>query len=65
MEKTRTEYRAVLNWMKDISQELDPDTCKQMERFKKVIILRLRSLILLFLFASFDLGWNYPLLIIG
>ncbi|XP_065211890.1 islet cell autoantigen 1 isoform X2 [Planococcus citri] len=36
MEKTRTEYRAVLNWMKDISQELDPDTYKQMERFKKV-----------------------------
>lgn len=36
MEKSRTEYRAALNWMKDISQELDPDTCKHMERFKRV-----------------------------
>lgn len=36
MEKARTEYRAALNWMKDISQELDPDTFKQLEKFKKV-----------------------------
>lgn len=36
MERTRTEYRAALNWLKDISQELDPDTYKHMERFKKV-----------------------------
>lgn len=36
MERSRTEYRAALNWMKDISQELDPDTYKHMERFKKV-----------------------------
>lgn len=36
MERARTEYRASLNWMKDISQELDPDTYKQLERFKKV-----------------------------
>ncbi|KAK7585859.1 hypothetical protein V9T40_000038 [Parthenolecanium corni] len=35
MERTRTEYRAALNWLKDISSELDPDTYKHMERFKK------------------------------
>jgi hypothetical protein len=37
MEKVRTEYRASLNWMKNVSQELDPDTYKQLERFRKVI----------------------------
>ncbi|XP_063788313.1 islet cell autoantigen 1-like protein [Pseudophryne corroboree] len=36
MEKARTEYRGALLWMKDVSQELDPDTCKQMEKFRKV-----------------------------
>nr|XP_034177585.1 islet cell autoantigen 1 isoform X1 [Osmia lignaria] len=36
MEKSRTEYRAALSWMKNISQELDPDTSKQLERFRKV-----------------------------
>ncbi|XP_020294965.1 islet cell autoantigen 1 isoform X3 [Pseudomyrmex gracilis] len=36
MEKARTEYRAALSWMKNISQDLDPDTSKQVERFKKV-----------------------------
>ncbi|XP_047351945.1 islet cell autoantigen 1 isoform X1 [Vespa velutina] len=36
MEKARTEYRAALSWMKNISQELDPDTSKQLERFRKV-----------------------------
>ena len=36
MEKARTEYRAALSWMKNISQELDPDTFKQLEKFKKV-----------------------------
>ncbi|XKL63104.1 hypothetical protein PGB90_005468 [Kerria lacca] len=36
MERSRTEYRAALNWLKDISQELDPDMYKHMERFKKV-----------------------------
>lgn len=38
MEKARTEYRAALSWMKNISQELDPDTSKQLERFRKVQI---------------------------
>uniref|UniRef100_A0A0A9W563 Islet cell autoantigen 1 n=1 Tax=Lygus hesperus TaxID=30085 RepID=A0A0A9W563_LYGHE len=36
MERARTEYRASLSWMKDVSQELDPDTYKQMEKFRKV-----------------------------
>ncbi|XP_048343037.1 islet cell autoantigen 1-like protein isoform X2 [Sphaerodactylus townsendi] len=38
MEQARTEYRGALLWMKDASQELDPDTHKQMEKFKKVQI---------------------------
>nr|XP_043890202.1 islet cell autoantigen 1 isoform X1 [Solea senegalensis] len=36
MEQSRTEYRAALLWMKDASQELDPDTHKHMEKFRKV-----------------------------
>lgn len=36
MERARTEYRGALLWMKDASQELDPDTFKQMEKFRKV-----------------------------
>nr|XP_033786907.1 islet cell autoantigen 1 isoform X3 [Geotrypetes seraphini] len=36
MEQSRTEYRGALLWMKDISQELDPDLFKQMEKFRKV-----------------------------
>ncbi|XP_066135736.1 islet cell autoantigen 1-like protein isoform X1 [Saccopteryx bilineata] len=36
MEQARTEYRGALLWMKDVSQELNPDTLKQMEKFRKV-----------------------------
>ena len=36
MEIARTEYRGALLWMKDISEELDPDTYKQLEKFRKV-----------------------------
>ncbi|XP_067125563.1 islet cell autoantigen 1 [Centruroides vittatus] len=36
MEKARTTYRGALMWMKDVSHQLDPDTCKQLERFRKV-----------------------------
>ncbi|XP_070569611.1 islet cell autoantigen 1-like isoform X23 [Ptychodera flava] len=36
MEGTRTEYRGALLWMKDVSQELDPDTYKQLEKFRRV-----------------------------
>lgn len=37
MEKARTAYRGALMWMKDVSQQLDPDTCKQLEKFRMVI----------------------------
>ncbi|XP_046331882.1 islet cell autoantigen 1-like isoform X1 [Haliotis rufescens] len=36
MEGARTEYRGALLWMKNISEELDPDTYKQLEKFRKV-----------------------------
>ncbi|KAF5927793.1 hypothetical protein HPG69_000699 [Diceros bicornis minor] len=36
MEQCRTEYRGALLWMKDVSQELDPDLYKQMEKFRKI-----------------------------
>ncbi|XP_045555615.1 islet cell autoantigen 1-like isoform X2 [Salmo salar] len=35
MEKSRTEYRGALLWLKDVSQELDPET-KHLEKFRKV-----------------------------
>ncbi|KAK6632681.1 hypothetical protein RUM43_013451 [Polyplax serrata] len=34
MEKQRIEYRAALSWMKDVSQELDPE--KHLDKFRKV-----------------------------
>ncbi|XP_018620876.1 islet cell autoantigen 1-like protein [Scleropages formosus] len=36
MERACTEYRGALLWMRDVSQELDPDTYKQLEKFRKV-----------------------------
>ncbi|XP_013785095.1 islet cell autoantigen 1-like isoform X1 [Limulus polyphemus] len=36
MEKSRNTYRGALMWMKDVSQQLDPDTYKQLEKFRKV-----------------------------
>lgn len=36
MEKARNEYRGALMWMKNVSTELDPDTFKQLEKFRKV-----------------------------
>lgn len=36
MESARTEYRGALLWMKDVSEVLDPDTYKQLEKFRKV-----------------------------
>ena len=38
MEQARTEYRGALLWMKDGSNNLDPDTSKQLEKFRKVNI---------------------------
>ena len=37
MESARTEYRGALMWMKDVSEVLDPDTFKQLEKFRKVL----------------------------
>lgn len=36
MEKARIAYRGALLWMKDLSSQLDPDTYKQLEKFRKV-----------------------------
>ncbi|XP_018647210.1 islet cell autoantigen, putative [Schistosoma mansoni] len=36
MEQGRTEYRGALLWMKNVSEELDPDTHKQLEKFRCV-----------------------------
>ncbi|TGZ69751.1 hypothetical protein CRM22_003554 [Opisthorchis felineus] len=36
MESARTEYRGALLWMKNVSEELDPDTYKQLEKFRCV-----------------------------
>nr|CAH8866944.1 unnamed protein product [Trichobilharzia regenti] len=36
MEHGRTEYRGALLWMKNVSSELDPDTYKQLEKFRCV-----------------------------
>lgn len=35
MERERTEYRAALNWMKSASAQLDPDTGRGLEKFRK------------------------------
>lgn len=35
MEKSRTEYRAALSWMKSASTQLDPDTGHGLEQFRK------------------------------
>lgn len=35
MEKSRTEYRAALSWMKSTSAQLDPDTGKGLDNFRK------------------------------
>lgn len=36
MEIARTEYRGALLWMKNVSNELDPDTGKKLEKFRRV-----------------------------
>lgn len=35
MERERTEYRAALSWMKSASAQLDPDSGKGLEKFRK------------------------------
>ena len=39
MERARTGYRGALMWMKNVSQELDPDTYKQLEKFRKASLV--------------------------
>ncbi|XP_076033809.1 islet cell autoantigen 1-like protein isoform X2 [Oratosquilla oratoria] len=36
MEKIRTEYRGALMWMKNVSQDFNPDQYHQLERFREV-----------------------------
>ncbi|XP_041374497.1 islet cell autoantigen 1-like [Gigantopelta aegis] len=36
MEGARTEYRGALLWMKNVSEELDPDMYNRLEKFRKV-----------------------------
>ncbi|XP_046659504.1 islet cell autoantigen 1-like protein [Homalodisca vitripennis] len=36
MEKTRTKYRAGLNWMKDLSKQLDPENHRMMDKYRRV-----------------------------
>lgn len=36
MEKIRTEYRGALMWMKNISQDFNPDQYQQLEKFREV-----------------------------
>ncbi|VEL31853.1 unnamed protein product [Protopolystoma xenopodis] len=36
MESSRTDYRGALLWMKNVSEELDPDALKQLDRFRRV-----------------------------
>lgn len=36
MEKVRTEYRGALMWMKNISQDFNPDHYQQLEKFREV-----------------------------
>ena len=63
MEQARTEYRGALLWMKDASQELDPDTLKQMEKFRKVrkctLFLSCLLCMWVLLFACLHTGRGY------
>jgi len=47
MEIARNEYRGALMWMKDVSEVLDPDTSKQLQKFRMVEILSSRYLFVL------------------
>ena len=57
MEKARTEYRASLAWMKDVSHELDPDTYKQLDKFRKVIKRNL-------FFLVRNIFWHFLLIVL-
>ena len=40
MEQARSDYRARLLWMADISKELDPDHNKRLDKYRDVSIIR-------------------------
>jgi hypothetical protein len=42
--QVRTEYRGALLWMKNVSTELDPDTFRQLEKFRKVQVKNRKKL---------------------
>jgi len=39
METARTEYRGALLWMRDVSEHLDPDAEKRLQKFRLVNIV--------------------------
>ncbi|EDV26299.1 uncharacterized protein TRIADDRAFT_2519, partial [Trichoplax adhaerens] len=43
MQTARTEYRAALLWLKDASQDLDPDVNKRLDKFRKIQTIVKRS----------------------
>ncbi len=56
--QVRTEYRGALLWMKNVSTELDPDTFRQLEKFRKVqVSVVLETFCLLFV-RNFKLESN-------
>lgn len=64
MEEARTAYRAALLWMKDVSEQLDPDAYNRLEKFKKVLLL----MKLIFCVKSYDCSFAFttcPWLITG
>ena len=43
METARTEYRGALLWMRDVSEHLDPDAEKRLQKFRLVNIVIITS----------------------
>jgi hypothetical protein len=57
--QVRTEYRGALLWMKNVSTELDPDTFRQLEKFRKVQVSVIFLKIFAFFVQNFKLESNY------
>jgi len=56
METARSEYRGALMWMRDVSEHLDPDAEKRLQKFRLVNIITCKHCL------SDILPWTYPLL---
>ena len=41
MEALRSEYRAVLLWMADISKELDPEAYRKLDKYREVSFIKM------------------------